>query len=454
MRHIRMLLAFMTLLVLPASAMQFSDDWIKGPLLPVVRDGKWGYIDRTGKIVVDFQYYKATGFSEGLAGVAVGKWRREKWGFIDTTGKVVIEPQFSSADAFSEGLAPVEIGKKVGYIDKTGKIAIKPQFIHAYHFKNGLAVVELEVNGKSQVVIINRQGNHIYEAGIEPYETLNDGLVAIILTRNSSDELMAIRVGNKYGFIDKHGKTVIPPRFDNVESFQEGVAAVAVNGKWGLINRVGKFVVKPVYHDLDYLSEGMASVTKGEEWGFRRALVDKTGKLITSPKFSNIWRFQNGIAGASTGSIYADNWGFINKKGKFVIKSNYNRIDEFSEGLAGVTLIDNKGDSATGFIDKTGKMVIKPQFSDVKQFHEGLAAVCISNPSYITIDPETGEENIDFGKYGFIDKTGKMVIPAKFGNVSDFVNGIAIVWTSSQMLGGKFSYIDKAGNYIWKADEQ
>ena len=51
-----------------------------------------------------------------------------KWGYIDKTGKIVINPQFKSEGYFKEGFAPVEIGNKWGYIDKTGKIVINPQF--------------------------------------------------------------------------------------------------------------------------------------------------------------------------------------------------------------------------------------------------------------------------------------------------------------------------------------
>lgn len=50
----------------------------------------------------------------------------DKWGYIDTTGKFVINPQFDEARLFQEGLAAVEIGGKWGEIDKTGKIVINP----------------------------------------------------------------------------------------------------------------------------------------------------------------------------------------------------------------------------------------------------------------------------------------------------------------------------------------
>ena len=56
----------------------------------------------------------------------------DKWGYIDKTGEMVINPQFDcpphfNADAveFSEGLAPIKISDKWGYTDKTGEMVIK-----------------------------------------------------------------------------------------------------------------------------------------------------------------------------------------------------------------------------------------------------------------------------------------------------------------------------------------
>jgi hypothetical protein len=70
-------------------------------------------------------------FSETLARIKIG----DKWGYIDKTGKFVINPQFDFARDFSEGLAAVKIGGKCGYINKTGKIVIKPQFDDARDFQ-------------------------------------------------------------------------------------------------------------------------------------------------------------------------------------------------------------------------------------------------------------------------------------------------------------------------------
>ena len=50
----------------------------------------------------------------------------KKFGFMDKSGKVVVNPQFDRAFDFSDGLAVVVVGGKMGYIDKTGKYIRNP----------------------------------------------------------------------------------------------------------------------------------------------------------------------------------------------------------------------------------------------------------------------------------------------------------------------------------------
>jgi len=125
-------------------------------LFPVEdRNKKWGYIDGSGKVVIDRQYDSAREFSEGLAAVRKG----DLWGYIDRTGKVVINFTFQNAGKFSEGLAVA--GRKermyTGYIDKTGRYAIEPKYESCLDFSEGLAAVReytgLKVqNGNSDAV--------------------------------------------------------------------------------------------------------------------------------------------------------------------------------------------------------------------------------------------------------------------------------------------------------------
>ncbi len=112
-------------------------------LFPVQVGGKYGYMDKTGRLVINPQFDGAWSFSEGLAMVGSGGWGTRKYGYIDKTGKYVIAPQFDKALSFSGGLARVKIGGKWGYIDMTGKLVIAPQFDKALSFSGGLARVKI-----------------------------------------------------------------------------------------------------------------------------------------------------------------------------------------------------------------------------------------------------------------------------------------------------------------------
>src|SRR5258706_14890735 len=90
-------------------------------LFPVEKDDKWGFIDRTGKIVIPLQFASANDFHEGLALVTANHQTM----FIDMTGKTVFMPKFDIVNSFSEGLAAVNIGQKripnIGLISDPGK---------------------------------------------------------------------------------------------------------------------------------------------------------------------------------------------------------------------------------------------------------------------------------------------------------------------------------------------
>jgi uncharacterized protein YdeI (BOF family) len=64
-----------------------------------------------------------------------------RWGFIDKTGKVVIKPQFQGAVSSSEGIAIIVNNQKDGYINSNGAIIVKPQFDMCYNFKDDMGLV-------------------------------------------------------------------------------------------------------------------------------------------------------------------------------------------------------------------------------------------------------------------------------------------------------------------------
>lgn len=98
-------------------------------------NGKWGFIDRTGKQAVEPVYDDVKGFYKGLAIVGLKHGKSFRYGYIDTTGRVVIKVTYADAGYFEYGLAPVKIGKKYGFIDRTGQVVIQPKYDNAFSFQ-------------------------------------------------------------------------------------------------------------------------------------------------------------------------------------------------------------------------------------------------------------------------------------------------------------------------------
>ena len=98
----------------------------------------------------------------------------------------------------------------------------------------------------------------------------------------------------------------------------------------------------------------------------------------------------------------------------------YNDIYDFSEGFAGVKL-----NRKWGFIDKSGREVIPFKYDEAGYFSEGFAQVKLNR------------------KWGIIDKNGREVIPLKYDNVCFFYEGFDRV-----KLNGKWGFIDKTGKEV------
>src|SRR5438034_549366 len=60
-----------------------------------------------------------------------------KWGYMNRGGNVVIPPQFEHAEDFFDHKAVVSLEGKTGYIDESGTWQIEPKFSSASRFNNG-----------------------------------------------------------------------------------------------------------------------------------------------------------------------------------------------------------------------------------------------------------------------------------------------------------------------------
>jgi len=101
-------------------------------------------------------------------------------------------------------------------------------------------------------------------------------------------------------------------------------------------------------------------------------------------------------------------------------KLRYDEVDDFNEDLAIVKL-----NGKYGFVDRVGRAVIPLKYDFAFPFSDGFASVEVNS------------------KCGYIDKTGREVIPLKYDFVSPFHNGLTIA-----ELNGRYGFIDMTGKEV------
>ena len=190
--------------------------------------------------------------------------------------------------------------------------------------------------------------------------------------------------------------------------------------------------VKAKYDFVDKISEGLAVVVKDNKYGF----INSRGVEVITPQFEYAGSFSNGLADVSL----KYKRGYINKKGEVAIGlGKYRTTRRFSEGLAAVQTYDFRW----GFINTKGELIIEPFYEDVRDFHHGRAGVAINAP----IPDITGE-------YGFIDKSGNVVVPLVYLHIKkdyDFVKGVL----SAEVMNknGNREWIDQDGKrMMWESN--
>jgi len=340
----------------------------------------------------------------------------DKRGFIDRTGRIIIEPKWSGANAFSEGRAVVAVNSpryKEGYIDNTGKLVIPAIFDQASDFEDGLALVGIGEFG------LHGGGDH------------------------------------KFGFIDRNGNWVVKPTYQTMYGFSDGLAAAKNDEKkWGFIDRSGKVIIPFQFESGSFFSEGLAPMFAKE--ANRYGYIDVSGKWAIEPQFTHAFEFVDGVAIVKRGGVLTNPYPggativrgdedddkqflIIDKTGRtvFEFKKDVRTVKGFSEGLAAVEVNQVKGPPLTGFVDRTGKFVLPPKYSFVDNFKDGLAQFLLD------------------GKWTFMDKTGKVLFSTGYQVSYGFSRGLAFMYKLGpggfgDIKNEKYGYIDKTGKVIWQ----
>jgi len=459
-------------------------------LFLIIKDGKWGLIDVTGKIVAEPKYDQLGGFPlperdpvvrffqllpradrdreiflkeeprvpagfvpwyclKGRCGAlarngselippryeAVGDrfyagriavQRQGLWGFVNEAGVEVIPTRYEALGGdFHTGRLAVRRQGRWGFINEAGSEVIPPTFLKACMFHGNTAMVQI---AEKQWTMIDVDGHSVVDP---PWKEMPTPIPPPPYCGLPDQPLTPAREDGRWGVLDRSGHWAIPPTFEEVGQFRNGLAPASRDQKWGFIDATGKWVVEPRFDQLEGLgcpSDDSSIIRIGNQKG----VIDRAGSVRFLLPAIAIICTQGPLLryikeGRSEGGCSLI--GLVDPAGHVVVEPKYGFIDDRYAGMYRArTCSSVAGKPDTVYFDSAGKI-----FNNVTNdlafevFHEGLAIYQSSS-----------------GKSGFMDQTGRVVIEAVYDRALNFQDGLALVKLDDQV-----KYIDHAGRVVY-----
>lgn len=340
-------------------------DWHCG-LLAISLNGKWGFMNSQGKVVIPLKYDSVVNFGDsaqvgmGFIGKTVHVWNKK--------GTLL----YAQNDVITSGTVIGSSCAKIKYKDPINHLG----YSNAYIGKNG------SVNNSNPIVDDHQQF----------YKLDNN----------------AIRY---YGYKNSKGQIVIPAKYLSAGDFCDGMASVHIKGgKYGshaaIIDQNGNVLLE-VSDDACYTCYGLEPADCGRIWATGKSTgygnlhycIDYKGNVISKgylyPK-----NFYNNLAIVQNEQELS---GVLDTDGVLRIPCQYQSLVDLGERIFFASSSSGPG---TLINASTGKEFNK-KYDTASSFYQGIALVSKN------------------GKYGYINKAGKEVIPLKYSFLTEFEGSIA-----------------------------
>ena len=189
---------------------------------------------------------------------------------------------------------------------------------------------------------------------------------------------------------------------------------------YGYINSKGEFVIEPKFNfAYDFNEDCIAIVVKDNKYG----VIDINGEYKAYPIYDSISLFKEDRAVFNK----EGRLGILDKEGDTLTTRDYDIIMDFNNDRA-VVGGSKSGSYKYGYIDRSGREIIPLKFENANGFINDAALVKI-------------KEN----QYGLINKDGEVQSSYNYFLVSQYNDGVMIF---TEELGGQYGYIDRNGEII------
>jgi hypothetical protein len=322
------------------------------------------------------------------------------WGLIDQTGKTILPFLYNYVDRVSEGLVYAKNSKGWGVIDLNGLPIIpfgtiddedeikKRDFRYPMLFKKGRLIVKAKKDDGGQVGVMDNYGKWVIPPKFHSISLIDTNQAYKVSIVDAKDK------STKYGVIDYNGKEIIPLKYSTIELEGKNYSVAEGNSSVGF--------------DLD----------DDELWAALAEEEEEEEEEVDQRK-----------------------WGMLSHTGAVIIPIKYSYIA--STGDKQMVLVED-GKTKTLY-DHTGKSWLSLSAFDEYKY-DSLLFKGKPKGDYRTSYPYYAQGLMNVakaGKWGYVDKAGKVVIPFQFDHASAFNKEGALV-----KKGTEWWYINKLGKKI------
>ena len=324
-------------------------------LFSVRKNGRFGYVNKSGDIVVDIRYDNATAFSEGLGCLNEGELTH----VIDHTGKILFSMKdIEPVSCFCNQYLVASRDNKYGIINRLGEVVVDFTFDlisgDIYHeMTNAVA--------DNNFGLLHTNGDWIskFEWGIIA-EWQSDSQITSVEDRNT--KLVHL--------INRDGKYVSDRSFAQGWSHSCGVLPVefmpADGGGVGLVDSTGAAVVNGLFQSCNsHATNGTIAVEGSGKWG----VIDTSGNWLCPPKYAYIREEYCGLRATNFGGVWVGRilqggqWGYITSIGEVAIEPQYRWVLNFADDVAAVHAGGLGKDGVSYLIDKRGRIIFESRGS-------------------------------------------------------------------------------------------
>ena len=442
-----------------------------------------GVADANGTIVIPAKYHKISLLSDNTIRVeeeCCGMYKDLScYGIYDLKGKVVLPPVFTSIKYIAEDR--IRVSWNINIVKEWNNTSFTPGLLEA---KDTCCTKFLE---GYRAALCNSKGEMVSDKEYLYVGKFINQYAPAYKEIKVEDEKVRCRMG---GVIDVTGKTIIIPQYDTIKLIKDiPYIVVWKGGKVGIIDYSNKIILEPIYDALQKLGNshfarvkkdgkiGIVDLQSKRERFFEGLNIQRTGRVdslgrcayieeseegtfgvigidgivVPSGKYNGVKLLDNGLIRVSTPNKawpFNPLYGLLNSHGEEILPLKYTEISSFEKNLAEICIggeydeYDEIKDGKWGVVDVTGKIIVDCKYD----------GITISDGT-IKVSDNSGELPL----YGLLDEKGNEILPIKCSSISSFVNERAVVRIGAfkaddefrrDIIGGKWSLIDRNGNFI------